>query len=156
HQATGVLLEVTMGDTDGLATGQPHRTAGADGARVLTDLVVLRRVRVEAVLAIERRGLRDLGAQREGERHGQVQGAFVEAGEGTGQAQADRTDRLVGRHVPAAEAATAEELRLGPQGEVNLEADDRPSHALRVYPRGRAIMPPWSRWSWRRSPCPVT
>ncbi len=134
QQARGVLLEVGAGDAhhDLHVLGcdrhrQPPVAAQRQG--VLADLVTLREVRIEVVLALEahRVGL-DVAVKREPGQDHQLHGATVDHGQRAGQGQADGADpgvRLVRLALRRGRPAGAEHLRLGPQLRVDLDPDDR-------------------------------
>ena len=64
-----------------------ERSATHDGLRHLADLIALRQVGVEVVLAVEGAAPADLGADGEAKGHGHAHGARVQYGQRTGQAQ---------------------------------------------------------------------
>ena len=103
-------------------------TVRAQRQRVLADLVALRQVRVEVVLALEahRLGL-DVAVERDPGADHELHGAAVDDRQGAGHPQADGADariRLVRFRAGRCRAA-AEHLRLGAQLGVHLDADDR-------------------------------
>ena len=139
--ARRVLLEVRAGDADGdlAALGRHrHRQPAVAGQRqgVLADLVALRQVRVEVVLALEadRIGL-DVAVEGQAGEHHQLDGAPVDDRQRARHAHADGADarvRLVRPRPRRRRRAGAEHLGLGPQLGVDLDPDDR------LVPRSRS------------------
>src|ERR1700759_5511929 len=86
--------------------------ADADRDVVLGDLVALRRIRIEVVLAMEDRARRDLRAQREADPDREVDRTGVDDRERARQAEADRADVHVGR-IAEREVTAAEHLGPG-------------------------------------------
>ncbi len=111
----GVFFEVKAGDADaffGAANFDLEPAAGSKGQFVLRDLVALGEVRVEIVFPGEARMAVDGAIQRERGTHGHFDGALVEHGESSGQAEADGA--YVGvRRIAEARRATAEDFRSG-------------------------------------------
>ena len=70
--------------------------AEAEGQVILTDLVILRHIRIEVVLAVEFADLRNFAAEHEPCQCRQVQCLFVHDGERTGKAQANRAHVGIG------------------------------------------------------------
>ena len=90
---------------------------------VLADLVVLRHVRVEVLLAGEAAPLGDLAAQGQADADGRLDGLAVDDRQGAGQAEADRADVGVGLAAELGGAA-APHLRGGAEFDVHLQAED--------------------------------
>ena len=134
HVLRRVLLEMGADDADlELAVGgrQRHLPVHAEGLVVLGDLVALRQVGIEVVLAVEDRALGDLAAEAEAEQHRHLDRALVRHGQRSRVRQAHRARAgVLGRAV--LELAAAEHLRPRLQVDVDLEADDRfPAHRSR-------------------------
>ena len=89
---------------------------------VLADLVRLRHVGVEVVLAVEHARL-DRAVERQADAHRQLDGLPVEHRQRAGQAERHRVDVGV-RLVAEAVRAGREQLRRRRQLDVHLEADD--------------------------------
>src|SRR4051794_21521565 len=122
-----VLLEMHPLDTD--AVCRPRNvdveiTLDAQRLVVLRDLVVLRHVRIEVVLAREAAPRRDRALQRKADLHGELDGPGVGDGKAAGQSETDRADLGVGC---AAEhrRASAEQLRRRAQLDVRLQTECR-------------------------------
>ena len=90
---------------------------------VLRDLIALRQVRIEVVLAREHRSRLDIAAARECGLDRVVDGLTIEHGKRAWQAQAHGTDLRVRRGAELG-AAAAEDLRARLQLGVDFEADD--------------------------------
>ena len=121
----GVVFHVDAGDAD--APGDAvhddiDEAVLGEGLVVLRDLVALRKVGIEVVLAGEAGVRADLAVQREGALDGQFDGLAAEHGEGAGKAEADRADVGVGRRAETGGTA-AEDLGGGGQLDVDFEAD---------------------------------
>ncbi len=132
--ARRVLLQVGARDADGdlrvLGRHRHHQPAVArQGQRVLADLVALRQVGVEVVLALEPNGIGlDVAVQGQPGEHDQLDRPAIDRWQRARHAQADRAHpriRLVGAVRRGRCRAGAEHLRLGPQLRVDLDADDR-------------------------------
>ena len=148
HQLRRVLLQVDPGYPDGPAV-QEQVASLSQGDVVLGYLEVLGHIRVEVVLP----GDPDLGE------HPAVEGLCdldavlhrppVHLGLGAGEAEADGARVLVG--LPAVEvgAASAEELALRPELDVDLEAHYR-LHRLTSYACAAWMSVPSWRWSAMR------
>ena len=97
--------------------------SGGERQFVLRNLIALGEVRVEIVFAGEA-GMVVYGAVQ-GERgtYGHFNGALVEHGQSTGEAEADRADVGVGR-IAKAGGAAAEDFCAREELDVDLEADD--------------------------------
>ena len=89
----------------------------------LGDLVTLWQIGIEVVLAGEDGTLADLAVEGERGQRGELDGALVEDGQGSGQAEANGADVGVGRGAEAVGAA-AECLGLGEELDVDFESDD--------------------------------
>ena len=104
------------------------RPSDAEGLVVLRDLVALRIVRVEVVLAVEDSVLGDLAAEREAESDRPLDRLPVRHGQRPRMREANRAGARVGG-VERPDRATAEHLRPRLQLDVDLEADDGfPTH----------------------------
>ena len=122
----GVLFHVKAGDADALgAVGRGHIDIAVLGERLveLGDLVALGQIGVEVVLAGEDGALADLAVECERGQRGELDGALVEDGQGSGQAEASGTDVGIRRGAEAVGAA-AECLGLGEELDVDFESDD--------------------------------
>ncbi len=121
----GILFEVRPGDPDAprlaghLILDAP---AGGDGPFVLRDLVALREVRIEVVLAREDRHRVDLAIEGVRDPDGELHDPSVQHRQRARQAEAHGADIGI-RWRPEPGAAAAEDLRLGQQLRVNLETD---------------------------------
>ncbi len=125
QELAGVLLEMEPLDPHALRVmGERQQSALGKRTVVLADLVALRQVGVEVVLAREDRGGMDLAAQRRGERDGQVDGMAVDHRQGARVSQAHRADQGV-RLGPEPVGAPAEHLALRQQLDMDLQPDDR-------------------------------
>src|ERR1019366_1161127 len=131
-----VLLQVDAMD--------PHVAEPATAAQrhvVLRDLVALRQVRVEVVLAVEQRALGDLAAERQPDHQPVVDRTLVDHRQGPRQAEADRAGVDVGL-ISERELATAEHLRARSQLDVDLQPDHRlVCHTAHPPPPRRAGLP---------------
>ena len=136
HVLPCVLLHVHARDADlarshaALATrdsgvGEINLERAAEGERavVLADLVALREIRVEVVLAGEDARLLHLAAEGERRGDGHAHGLRVEHGQRAREAEAHRARARV-RRLAEARLARAERLRPREQLRVHLEADD--------------------------------
>ena len=113
-----VLLEVHAVDAH---VAQPP--AAAQGLVVLADLVALRQVGIEVVLAVEDRPRRELAAQRQPDHQAVVDRLGVGHRQRAGQAEADRAGARV-RRLAERQLAAAEHLRPRAELDVDLQADD--------------------------------
>src|SRR5256885_9559600 len=102
---------------------------------VLGDLVRLRVVRIEVVLAVEDRAVGHLAVEGERDHQAEVHGLRVDHRQRTGEAEADRARARV-RLLAEGELARAEHLRARLQLDVDLEPDDRLAVALRYRVHG--------------------
>src|SRR5439155_8553233 len=127
-----VLLEVSAHDPDldaALGRRQRDRPVHAERLVVLGDLVALRQVGVEVVLAVEDGPAGDVTAERVAEQDRHLDRALVRHWQSPRMREADRARaRVLRREV--LELAAAEHLRPRLQVDVDLEPDDRlPAHA---------------------------
>ena len=91
HQLSGVLLELDPVDPD-LTLSDGHCAGSGERVIVLSDLVALREVRIEVVLPLEDRRVRDLAPEREAGAHRERDRAPVRDRERPGQPVTDRAD----------------------------------------------------------------
>ncbi len=140
----GVLFEVDAVDAD-VAQAPVRRQRNV----VLGDLVRLRIVGIEVVLAVEDRARRDLTAKREADLDPVLDRLLVHDRQASGVGQADLAGVDV-RVVAEGELAAAEHLRLGAELDVDLEADDGlvAGHIGGAHPNPRlsmcaSSMPKW-------------
>ena len=122
-----ILLEMRARDADrdaAVVARHDEPPARAERLVVLADLVRLRQVGIEVVLAVEDRPLGDLAVEREPELDRLLDRAPVRHGQRAGEGEADRADVRV-RRVAVGVAAAAEHLRLRLQLHVDLEPDHR-------------------------------
>ncbi len=121
----GILFEVRPGDPDPprlaghLVLDAP---AGGDGPFVLRDLISLREVRIEVILAREDRHRVDLAIEGVRDPDGEFHDLSVQHRQRARQPKAHGADIGV-RWRPEPGAAAAEDLRLGQQLRVNLETN---------------------------------
>ena len=120
----GVLFDVRAHDADADAVGQVEPAVDVDRLVVLADLVVLRHVGIEVVLAVEDRALRTSQCSAVPIAQGELDCPLVEHRQRAGQPEADRADVGV-RFVAEGVAAPAEQLRRRGELAVHLETDDR-------------------------------
>jgi hypothetical protein len=128
-----VLLHVDAGQPDapGLAVDDDlDLAARADRLLVHADLVALRQVRVEVVLAGEARTRRDAASGGQPGADRELDDAAVQHRQHARHAEAHRADVDVGRCTERGRAA-AEDLRAGEQLGMHLEADHRLEPVLR-------------------------
>ncbi len=102
--------------------GDVDAAAECERTFVLRNLVALRQVGIEVVLAREDRLGLDVAAERERRLDGEVHRLPVQHRQGAGQSEADRTDLRVRRRAEGG-AAAAENLGAGLQLGVNFETD---------------------------------
>jgi hypothetical protein len=114
-------------DLAAVLDGHVQPALGRERLLVLGDLVALRQVGIEVVLAREHRVRVHLAVGRERRPDRELHGPAVEHREHPGQRQADRMHRVVRRRA-VAHRRRAEELRGGAQLGVDLE----PDHHLEV------------------------
>src|SRR5439155_6625928 len=127
HRLRRILLEMRADDPDlAVAVQYGHDDAPVHAQRfvVLGDLVALRVVRVEVVLAVEDRARGDLAAEREPEQDRPLDGLAVRHGQRARHRKADRA-RLRVRRLEVRDRTAAEQLRPRLQVDVDLEPDDR-------------------------------
>ena len=105
---------------DGSGTRPPFRQRLV----VLTDLVALRQVGIEVVLAGEHGPRSDLASQRQREPDGKVDGVLVGHRQSTRITETDRAHELVGLGAEPVLAA-AEHLRPGAELDMDFQPDDR-------------------------------
>ena len=125
QRLAGVLFEMGAGQLDAvrdLADEELDRAALDDRRLVLADLVALRQVGVEVVLAREDRDRRDRRADRQAEADRPLDRAAVGDRQGAGQGEVDRRRLRVRRGAERGRRA-AEDLRAGRQLGVGLDAD---------------------------------
>src|SRR6478752_4795291 len=148
----GVLLEMRPHDPDfslAVLRGKGEPAGAAEGRLVLADLVALREVGIEVVLAGEDGPLGDLAVEREAEQDRHLDSARVRDGQRTGMREADGTRVRVLRRA-VLELAAAEHLRACLEVRVHLE----PDHELPLTRAHRAS--PWPRAApSRRRPAPA-
>ncbi len=130
-----VLLQVRAFDADADAAGQVEPAVDADRLVVLADLIRLGHVRVEVVLAGERRALHP-AVERQSEPHRQLHRLTVEHRERTGQPERHRIDVRV-RLVAEAVRRPREELGARGQFDVDFESDHHLVAVERPGPGGR-------------------
>src|SRR5207248_10180772 len=105
----GVLLHVRALDADTEAVDL-ERPVDADRLVVLADLIVLWHVRIEVVLAVEQRTVRDRALQRLADAQRELHRPYTEHRQRTGEPQAHGTDVRVGLGAELV-LARAEQLR---------------------------------------------
>ena len=150
-----VLLEVGPRDADRhRALGRVERQATVRRQRevVLADLVTLRQIGVEVVLAVPARRRRDRRLDRETRRQDVLDGPSVDDRQRTRQPQADRADVGVRWRAVEVRRTGTEHLAGRPGPAVDLDPDDRliPGEdrgGLRMRSRRRhgATEPAWIR-----------
>ena len=118
-QLRGVLLEVHAVDPD---VAEPP--SGRQREVELADLVGLRVVGIEVVLAVKDRARGDLAAERQRDLDREADRLLVGRGQGAGVGETDRAGVDV-RVVAERELAAAEHLRAGRELHVDLEPDHR-------------------------------
>jgi hypothetical protein len=91
-----IFFQVNALQTHQLARTQAHTTARAERARGLADLVALRQITIEVVLAIKVSARRDAAAQSQSSPHGQAQRFAIQDGQGAWLCAAHRTHARVG------------------------------------------------------------
>ena len=114
----------------------PSLPSPADRDVVLADLVGLRAVGIEVVLAVEDRARRDLALERRGDLQRVEDRLLVGHRQDAGVGEADRAGVDV-RLVAEGELAAAEHLRPGRQLDVDLEPDHRLQLSHRLRPPRR-------------------
>ena len=119
-----VLLEVGAHDPDLAPVRQLEPAGAAERSLILADLIALRQVGVEVILAREDGALGDLAVEGEPEQDRHLDRAPVRDGQRAGMGEADRAGvRVLGRAVR--ELAAAEHLGARLEMGVHLETDDR-------------------------------
>src|SRR5262249_33108365 len=127
-QFARVFFHVNPRDAD-VVVGRPvvavrcDPSARSEWPLVLGDLIALRQVRVEVVLARENRRLVNLASESERFAARANDGPPIEHRQRSGQSEAHRTEMCVGGGAECGTAA-AEDLRLRQELRVNLETDD--------------------------------
>ena len=120
----GILFKMDVVDADELLrsvrASDLNAAADAQGIAVLRDLVVLRHVRIEIVLAVERRMAVDLTAKHESAHDGKLHRLLVHDGKRSRIAQTYRTHVGV-RIAPGLQQTAAEHLRVRLQLNVGLK-----------------------------------
>src|SRR5215217_39037 len=101
----------------------PQPAGRAERDVVLADLVALRVVGIEVVLAVEYRPRRDLALERQGDLQPEADGLLVDGRKRPGVGKAHRA-RVDVRLVAERERAAAEHLRPGLELDVDLQPDD--------------------------------
>ena len=130
-ELAGVLLHVHALDLDAEdlraiigRDGDVEVAVDADRLVVLADLVVLRHIGVEVVLAGHAAPLDDVAVERQPDADDRLDGLGIGHRQGAGQAKTDGAHLRVGRGAEIGRAA-AEHLGAGAEFDVHLEADDR-------------------------------
>ena len=121
----GVLLQVQPLDADleRLAVDVDlHLALADDRLLVLRDLIALRQVGIEVVLAVEHRGQVDLGVEPQAGAHGLRDASLVDHRQHAGHGRIDERDMAVGRAAELGGGA-GEQLGLGGDLGVHLQAD---------------------------------
>ena len=130
HQLARVLLDMDALDTDRLVLGNAGLLVGLDRQRALADqrvveladLVALRQVGIEVVLAVEPAPLVDLRLDREARAHRLADALAVEHRQHAGHRRVDQADLRV-RLGAELGAGAAEQLGLAGHLRVDFEAD---------------------------------
>lgn len=107
HRFAGVLFELDLFEFHFLRVGRTERNGddefelavSSDRVALLSDLIALRHVRVEVVLAIERAELADLTAEREAGLDRQSNGLLVQNGQRTGERTVEVRDVRIGHRL---------------------------------------------------------
>src|SRR5262249_4140245 len=100
-----------------------ERPATCQRSLVLRDLVSLRKIGIEVVLACEDRRLVDMAIERKARADGQIDCRSIQDRERAGKAETHWTHVSV-RRGPKRRTAPTENLRRGSEVGVNLEADN--------------------------------
>ena len=120
----GILLQVDVIDADELlrSVGPRYLNAAADAQRisVLGDLIILRHVRIEVILAVERRMAVDLAPQHETAHDRELHGFLVHDRKRAGISEAHRTYICV-RFTSRLQQTAAEHLRIRLQLDVRFK-----------------------------------
>ncbi len=123
----GVFFKVGAGHADALDgavfQGDVQVAFAHDRQFHLTDLITLRQVRVEVILAGEHVVLTDLGVDGQAKLDRHLHGFLVQHRQRTGHAQVDEAGLSVGLGAERG-GATGENLRLGGELGMNLQPDD--------------------------------
>ncbi len=145
QELAGVLLEVQTMDANGARVlGERQDAALGERPVELADLISLRKVGVEVVLARENGEGGDLAAERERQRRGEVDRRTVQERQGPRIAEADGADQGIGIGAEPV-LAPAEDLAAGLQVDVHFQPDDRlpcrhgASVSQRLRPPGREV-----------------
>ena len=127
QRLAGILLQVRAGNGDALGAAViEHNVESAlrhDRQLVLADLIALRQVRIEVVLAREHRLAGYARADREAEAHGHANRLAIQHRQHAGEAEIDEARLGVGRRTVGRRGA-GEDLRPGSELRVDLEPDD--------------------------------
>ncbi len=126
QRLAGVFLEVDAGDAHapGPAAGlELERPLARQRPFVLRDLIALRQIGIEVVLAREDRQLVDAAAERQTRADAELDGHPIEDRERSRKTQADGADVRVRRRAECG-AAAAENLGSGEELGVDFQADD--------------------------------
>jgi hypothetical protein len=118
-----VLLHMNPGQADAAAVSERDAAARGERQIELRDLVGLREIRVEVVLAVELHPGRDRTLERERGERREFHGTSVQDRQGPGQGKAGRADIGI-RRVAKAIRAGAEDLGAGQELDVDLQTDD--------------------------------
>ncbi len=97
---------------------------GGERQFVHGNLVALGQIGIEVIFARKPRSFLDLQIERQRSAQGQLQGAFIEDGQGAGKAQADRASVRI-RRIAEARGAAAEDFGGGFELHVDFKPDDR-------------------------------
>src|SRR5207245_11458051 len=119
-QRARVLLQVRAPDAHALSCRELEPPVHRERQVELRDLVALRKVRIQVVLAIELRVLGRLAVERESRGDRELDPTTVRHRERAGEAETDRADERVRRRAEPASLAAAEHLRLGRELDVRL------------------------------------
>ena len=140
HELRRILLQVRAGDPDAVAV-DVEMPPGADRLVVLADLVRLRTVGIEVVLAVKLASLGDVAVQGEPDLDRLVDRAGIDRRKRAGMSEADRTCARV-RLVAEPVLAPAEHLRVRVELHVDLEPDHRlPPPRVHAHARASAAAP---------------
>ena len=101
---------------------QRHLATRAQGQIVLRDLIILRHVRIEIILAIEFTERRNFAAEHQSRQHRQAQRLVIHHRQRARQAETDRTGQRI-RLRPKLDRASAKHLRARLQLDVYFETD---------------------------------
>ena len=126
ERLAGIFFHVHAGDADpfcGAARGEFERAGGRQRQLVLGDLVALRQVGIEIVLAGENRLLVDRAVERQGRLGGKVDRPAVQDRQRPREPQAHRAHAGI-RGMSETRAAAAENLRICEEPGVYFEPND--------------------------------